>query len=303
MKTLLALIPLAWSTCMPSPYTPNPANNPATISLPNPGDPVASAVADQAWKDVADRAAFTGSSIAFANLATQTGAIDGTPRLVSQMGWYIYTTGTPYTADGVWVVTATGMGSGQWIHQTIAFTHLHKMPAIGPTPGDVGFALATPAGKINPQFESLAMIDMFASSAGLAGTDSRPFADPTTPSDELYGDILPNFATAPPIAGDIVRARISAAVVVADIFRLCVLVSQDGGGTYTLVTPRVTATLPVTWTAPSAGNYIQVDLSFDYVVTASPAPTQIRTSVRAQANGGISLTARFNEYVIMLMRP
>lgn len=36
-------------------YTPDPTNNPATITLPTAGDPVASSVADQAWKDIADK--------------------------------------------------------------------------------------------------------------------------------------------------------------------------------------------------------------------------------------------------------
>lgn len=43
----------AWE--MPNTYTPNPANNPATITLPSPGDLVAAGVVDQAFKDTIDR--------------------------------------------------------------------------------------------------------------------------------------------------------------------------------------------------------------------------------------------------------
>lgn len=43
----------AWD--MPNTYTPNPANNPATITLPSPGDLVAAGVVGQAFKDTIDR--------------------------------------------------------------------------------------------------------------------------------------------------------------------------------------------------------------------------------------------------------
>jgi hypothetical protein len=40
---------------MPTIYTPNPANNPATSTLPDPGDPVNAGVASQAWADCLDK--------------------------------------------------------------------------------------------------------------------------------------------------------------------------------------------------------------------------------------------------------
>lgn len=295
MKILLALVPLTWSTCMPSTYTPNPNSSPATISLPSAGDPVASAVADQAWKDVADRTAFT---VAFADIAGMTGAVDGTLKFAAEIGWYKYSSTTPYTADGTWVITATGMGAGQWIHQSLVFTHLKKMPAVGPTPGDVGFVIPTPAGKINPQFESFALIERNDQGPGLAFTMTRPFADPTTLSDEGPATTL---STVPRV-GDVVRVNAGVGVTCADVFRVAALISQDSSATYTLVTPRVTSTLPVTW-ANSTGNYVYVGLSFDYVVAASPAPTGIRISFRMQSNGGVSATARFNAYITELRRP
>lgn len=74
------------------------------------------------------------SLIAFANLAT---TVIGTPGVVTsgrvfvdQVGWYGYTSATPFTANGVTVVTATAMGGGQWVHESVAFDNISSLALV-----------------------------------------------------------------------------------------------------------------------------------------------------------------------------
>lgn len=138
---------------MPTPYTPNPANHPATSSLPTSGDPVASAVADQAWKDALDRTAWLESHFVAdpTALAAVTGYADGTRLFVRSNGQFYQRVaiGTPHAPDGYWLVTSAD--GGQWIHDEYGDATGQKVAYIGPVPGETT-TLATPAGRVNKQF-------------------------------------------------------------------------------------------------------------------------------------------------------
>lgn len=69
----------------------------------------------------------SGNTIPFPDLAGITSAVAGSKVFVSEVGWYEYGSGVSFTADGVNVVTATGMGVGQWVHQSVVFDVLSSL--------------------------------------------------------------------------------------------------------------------------------------------------------------------------------
>lgn len=278
---------------MPSTYTPVLNNNPASITIPSPGDLVAAGVVDQAFKDLADRIQYR---IVFADIPGQTGAEPGTKVYVSQVGWWEYSATNVGTADGFWIITATGMGVGQWVNSQLAWVHLGKMAAIGPTPGDT-LTDATPAGRINHQYIPHGVVFATVHTPATA-SNTRSYADPLTASDELTGDALGAIQV-----GDIIRGNISVGANCANAIRIGVFVTQDNGSTYTLVSPRVSSTLPVDYTKnANAGERVAIDLSFAHVVTSSPTPTFAGYSIRAQGGGSL-LTANLSGHMVEVIRP
>src|SRR6266567_4015931 len=102
-------------------YSGDPSNNPGSITLPSDGDAESASTVQIPFEALADSVAWTQlqiQAISQFELAGQTGAVAGTTRFVDEWGTYLYSPSNIYTADAIWVVTATGMGAGQWIHES-----------------------------------------------------------------------------------------------------------------------------------------------------------------------------------------
>ena len=232
----------------------------------------------------------------FTELVNATNVEEGSRFLVPSVGWYYATALSSATADGLTILDSVGTPGFKWFHSLIGHSAIVAGPRIvwtGPVPGT-----SLPNGRIDPTIENDQLIFRNIHPPANA-TNTRAFADPTTSGDDLTGDALGAVEV-----GDIIRGNINVAVnCAATHFRMGVLVTQDNGSTYKLVTPQITTTLPVTFMPEAvAGDRVSVCMSFVHQVSASPTPSFAGWSLRGQGNGA-TLTANVGSCLVEVIRP
>lgn len=236
------------------------------------------------------------SVVVFANLHTLAPQTDGGKVYVSGMGWYTYTQGTPFTADGTWVVTCD-IG-GQFVHELVALHNLAKIAAIGPVPGEA-FAVATPAGRINKQFITRGWLnDTF----GGPGTVTNSTVDATLGTGSLanYGgshfvDVTGTFGHNLMI-GDTVEFVAEAVGSSLIDFSAGSYVVENGGSP---IPVTASAGIPA-YNATGGGRNVVVTIGFTWVVsTAGTFKIYIKGNVISTG----SATLAFNSYMVRVTRP
>lgn len=230
------------------------------------------------------------STIAFASFANLAARTTQARTYVSEVGWYDYHSSNVATADNVWVVTATGLGSGQWVHEHWSLGRLTTagipgLAVVGPIPGEA-FTTSTPTGKINKQ-----VIDHgYFTHAMIAATNL------STASASLTD--VQNINIGPLRAGDIIKAHLPAVAGCTAAFRAATYVSVDGGGSYVQFSPGSTFTYP-----GSAGpTTIAVQLDF-YRAMSANSTGDVHVSIRLQSDGAATCTLSLGDSMIEVIRP
>ncbi len=294
--------PMPIGTITPgSPVTITPDATPvaryASITVPGPATPVVSADIQNLGLqllNIQDTANTAGYSVT--STKARTDCIEGTRSFVPGQGFYFYTGSNARTADNVWVLTATGMGTGRHIHELVAWTDPESAPriaAVGPFPDDVNPASA---GRIHKSLVPWGVFSQFTAGSSSQGISIGP-SDPLTGANELAG-----FAIGDVAVGDVVKAHISAAVQSTSDFVIGSFFSQDNGATYQLKSPKTSATIPVKYALNAAGDiYQKVDLDFTWVVTNADFAG---VSIRAYTTpGATTLNLQIGSVLIEVTRP
>lgn len=272
---------------MPSVYTPPNNSNPATITIPSDGDNANAASVNGALEALADKAQYI---IAFADIPGQTGAIEGTKVYVGETSWYEYTASTPFTADGFWVITATGMGAGQWINGLIASVNLKKLPSVGPVPGE-SFTFPTATGHINADLVPYGHFEH--------GIDSSHHQYTTTSGSVVT---LATLFTAANVGTNYIihfRANCVARGNSAAAFNFIVFIelSEDNGSTWTSMTNNGGGS----FRADANNTQQSIPLDFTSIMGSSVNTIQIR--LRAVSDGTHTLVVDISNISLWINRP
>lgn len=228
-----------------------------------------------------------GNTISFASLAGQTGVVENTHLLVDEMGWYSYHAASGFTADATWVVTATGMGAGQWVHESVVLINLGKLAAVGPVPGGVYTAAA---GRI---LASVVPSGYFTAAVLNAGTDSTTSGTAVTTTTGTIMNVTPSSSGTISVGtlaiNDVVDCRLSAVGLnVAGTFVVGAYISFDGGSTWTAMSPQPGGG-SAAYDFTAAGTTRAIDLGFVATVTAN-GTCQVRFKFNAVSAGTTTVT-------------
>ncbi len=206
----------------------------------------------------------SGSTVAQVDIASTVDAVEGSKIFSSKVGWYTYEASSALTADGVWVIDATGMGAGQWVHQDIALVNLGKMAAVGPVPGGIYTASA---GRVKA---SVVPNGFYVAADITPHTDSTASTVPTTTTAGAVIDVggAAGVLTIGTLAiGDVVQCNLDMVANNASFpFTVGAYISFDNGATSIAMSPQPGGGDPSY--AAGASNH-NVSVSFTKEVTAA----------------------------------
>lgn len=219
-------------------YTPNPANHPTSITLPEDGDPKAASsvrVALAALADMAGGSAGGFGSGTLVDMAAVTGALVGHVYFVPNMGLYCFSTTEAASADGFFVVTGVG---GKWVHfMRLAAASLGTgFAAVGPVAGGGAIFAATPPGRIN---FNLIPYGHYVTNFLAAGADTSVDSTPVTPT---AGDLISigTITVGTLAVNDIVTCQLPMiGFNTGGDFCIGTYISFDDGATYACISPNV----------------------------------------------------------------
>ena len=232
---------------------------------------------------------FDAGDIVFANLAATTGVSDNARVYVPGIGWYKYSVATPFTADTFWVITATGMGVGQWTHELVVTANLKRLPAIGPTPGE-SYSAVTPTGRINKDnIDHGYRIEDHSTGGASYNTTSGSAVTLVTFTD--VGSLA--VADLVRFSANITARGNSAAAFTANVW---LEYTQNGGGAWTVATMT------------QGGQYGMTADNLAHTVAASftksvSSAGDFQVRLRANSSGGNSLVVDVDSWSIWVNRP
>lgn len=127
---------------MPSQYLPNAGNNPTHVPRLSDGDPPVASSVNPSIEALADMIASRAIRLTFVNVAAMqantTPLVEGDYIACLDLGIYKYSVaGTPWFQDFVFILDATGLGAGQYVHITWGLVASGRIAALGTVPGGV----------------------------------------------------------------------------------------------------------------------------------------------------------------------
>ncbi len=226
------------------------------------------------------------------SLTAADGIVDGTTVRTLYGAPWTYVAASPFTVSPFWVKAATGMGVGQWIHNSLVDVHLGRSVALGPTPNET-FPTATPAARINK-----ACIDhgFFTNDAD----DTHNQYTTTSATIVTLAD-LSNLGTL--AQSDIIQFSINAVASVTGgaplNFNVAAEISVDGGSTYTAMTGNGGA---LEYHAATNNNCQALALNFLKVLFSAPTG-DVKIRLRGYSNGTNTLVVDVDSWYALVSRP